>query len=127
MIDDDQDDLEILKETIAGIDPLLNCLGFIYPLQAMKALREEFVLVPDFIFTDINMPGMTGIELVQKLREQKEFNDTIITVLSTSLAPDVQATLKKIGVNHSFQKPAQVGAYHTIVTNILGFKGGPTG
>ena len=58
IIDDDQDDLDIMKQAIQSIDPDLFCLSFIYPEEALKIiLGDEFVVTPDYIFIDINMPG----------------------------------------------------------------------
>ncbi|MBU2458256.1 MAG: response regulator [Planctomycetes bacterium] len=37
---------------------------------------------PDIIVTDYQMPGMTGIELVEKLRQKPEFADIPVIILT---------------------------------------------
>jgi CheY-like chemotaxis protein len=119
LIDDDQDDLEILKETISSIDPSLHCISFIYPAEAIRVISSELVVIPDYVFTDINMPGMTGDECVKELRSMKEFDNTVITVLSTTMQNDVADQLRKIGANYTFQKPAKISAYNDILSRIF--------
>src|SRR5688572_11331201 len=102
LIDDDQDDLDILKDVIAGIDPTILCLCFVYPAEAIRVISSELHHKPDFVFTDINMPGMTGDRCVQELRNQRAFDKTVITVLSTSMPQHKAEQLKSLGANHTF-------------------------
>ena len=36
------------------------------PKQALKMIDEE---LPDIVFTDIKMPGLTGLELIKKVKK----------------------------------------------------------
>lgn len=60
LIDDGHDDLEIVKEVILSVQPNSYCISFTCPIEAIKVVSEELVVVPDYFFIDINMPGMTG-------------------------------------------------------------------
>jgi CheY-like chemotaxis protein len=119
LIDDDQDDLEILKERIAAVDPALLCISFVYPQEAIRVISGELIVTPDYVFTDINMPGMTGDQCVKELRKLKDFDKTVITVFSTSMKDDVARSLKDMGANHTFQKPYKMSDYHDILCGIL--------
>jgi CheY-like chemotaxis protein len=120
LIDNDLDDLEFLKETIASIDSKINCMSFEYPIEAVRVISDELVLTPDYIFTDVNMPLMGGEEVVEQIRQNEKFNDTEIVVLSTSISPEVEGKFKELGVNFVFQKPVKFADYHRIVSHILG-------
>lgn len=119
LIDDDQDDLDILKEAITAIDATLCCLCFINAADAVHAFANDSVVKPDFVFTDINMPGMTGDRLLQELRNQRQFDRTIITVLSTTIPHHVRNRLKDMGANHTFEKPIHFNDYAPILRTIL--------
>lgn len=60
IIDDDSDDLDTMKEALRQIDPLILCISFLYPEEALRLLSKELILLPDYIFVDINMPKISG-------------------------------------------------------------------
>jgi CheY-like chemotaxis protein len=119
LIDDDQDDLDIIKETLNSIDPSLHCISFIYPIEAIRVISTELIMIPDYIITDINMPGMTGDQCVRELRGRKEFGSTIITVLSTAMHKTVSEALKDLGANYTFQKPNSIEAYKELLSEMF--------
>lgn len=120
IIDDDQDDLDIMKQAIMNVDESLLCLSFIYPEEALRVLlSKELVVYPDFIFIDINMPGITGDKCLKLIRSRKELDNIIITLYSTSMPDTVAEALKFLGANFVFEKPVRVKAYSHILENIV--------
>jgi CheY-like chemotaxis protein len=120
IIDDDPDDLDIMKQTIAGVDSSLLCISFIYPEEALRMLlSKELVVLPDFIFIDINMPVLSGDKCLKVLRSRTEFNDIKITLYSTSMPSPVAEALKSEGANYVFEKPVRLKAYSEIIAGIL--------
>ena len=45
------------------------------PVQAFNSICEQR---PDIVFTDIKMPGMTGLELIRKIRDENIHSEIII-------------------------------------------------
>ena len=120
LIDDDQDDLDIMKQAIKNIDPSLFCLSFVYPEEALRViLGKEFVVTPDFIFIDINMPGLSGVKCLKAIRASKGVENVIITLYSTSMPETVAEALKASGANHVFEKPVKIKSYSEILSKIL--------
>ena len=119
LIDDDQDDLEVVKETLKTIDKSLLCISFNYPKEAVRVVTKELVLVPDYIFIDINMPGMTGDVVLKELRKVSELDHTVITMLSTSMPYTISEALKNDGANFVFQKPNRMEDYRKVISGIL--------
>ena len=109
IIDDDTDDVEILADAFksSGVDAVhyvhTAMQAFIY-LEKLKNKAE----LPKLIVTDMHLPGITGIELVQKIREQKALAYTPIIMLSTSDHPkDVEACYLR-GANAYLVKPVGI-------------------
>lgn len=119
LIDDDQDDLDILKETLIEIDPSLLCISFIYPVEAVRVITTELIMVPDFVITDFNMAGMTGTQVVRELRTKKELRNTCITVMSTAMNDDLTSTLKYHGADFCFQKPYSILDYAKLLRPVF--------
>lgn len=82
IIDDDSDDLDIMRETLNQIDPTFVCISFIFPDEAIRVLKNNLIFKPDYIFVDINMPKITGIECLTELRAIDDLLETpIICIL----------------------------------------------
>jgi CheY-like chemotaxis protein len=50
------------------------------PKEAFDKLKEG--LTPDILILDVVMPGMDGIELLEKIRQEKLIPDAVIVILS---------------------------------------------
>ena len=66
-IDDEPVLLETLRDAIAQAEPRASIRAFPLGKAALCAMEEEGVR-PDVIFTDIRMPGLSGLELAIRLK-----------------------------------------------------------
>lgn len=78
-------------------------------------MTGELIMLPDIVITDINMPGMTGHQVVKELRNREEFRQTCIIVMSTSLDKKNCEGLEDLGANICFQKPTSILNYEKIL------------
>ena len=119
LIDDDPDDLDIMKETIEKVAPSTQCISFLYPDEAIRVITSELIVVPDFIIIDMNMPRKTGLECLQDLRAQAEFKEIPIIIYSTTISVPVRETLLKAGATHVFQKPSKYEAWSSVMKKVI--------
>lgn len=68
-----------------------------------EGLAQAQGMRPDMIVTDIRMPEMSGIEMVEQLRQDKAFEKTPILVLSAF--GDEITTAINAGANGALLKP----------------------
>ncbi len=59
----------------------------------------------ELVISDLNMPGMSGIELAKELRSMPAFNATPILILSTDSSQEMKTRGKAAGVNGWITKP----------------------
>jgi two-component system chemotaxis response regulator CheY len=71
-------------------------------MDALEKLPQQQV---DLLVTDLNMPNMDGFELIRALRENLQYKDLPVIIL-TSLTDEVsRETGAKLGVNSFLVKP----------------------
>jgi CheY-like chemotaxis protein len=119
VIDDDADDLELMKDAIAEVDSSLVCISFIYADEALQLLAKGQIIQPDYIFVDINMPRLDGPTFLKTLRGQSEYENTPVIMYSTHLPPEDSQKLLNAGASLTFQKPNTFAEYVVILNNIL--------
>jgi two-component system chemotaxis response regulator CheY len=71
-------------------------------VEALEKLSNESV---DIMLCDINMPEMSGMELVKKVRESDTHADMKIIMVSTESADDLINNILADGANGYITKP----------------------
>ena len=66
-IDDNPIDLLMLKEYASSFSFLQHCGSFSTPIEGLAAAQT---LQPDLVFLDIEMPGMTGLDILRQLKDK---------------------------------------------------------
>lgn len=62
--------------------------------------------VPDLVISDLNMPNLSGMELLKKLKSNEKYNSIpFIFVTSIGFQEDMREEAKKLGVLGWFSKP----------------------
>ena len=98
--------------TELGYEPVL----FQYPAEAITWLLQE---KPDFVCTDLNMPEITGIELIIKVRQKYSRKELPIIMVTTQSEIKDNKTAWEAGVSEVMNKPfdkASVAAVFQKVT-----------
>jgi two-component system chemotaxis response regulator CheY len=62
---------------------------------------------PDIIITDINMPIMDGLKLVQRVRADEKLHDVPIVIITTEGGAEDRARALALGANAYITKPIQ--------------------
>jgi CheY-like chemotaxis protein len=94
-IDDDPDDTEFFYEAIKTISPEAQCLVANDGLTALRILRSE--PAPNIIFLDINMPRMSGREVLIQIKKNYKWSQIPIIIYSTAIIARDADDYKKLG------------------------------
>jgi CheY-like chemotaxis protein len=119
LVDDDTDDSflfgEALRETEPGIQFKVASSGH----EALLMLREHRPL-PDVIFLDLNMPIMSGKELLGSLKYDSQFQQIPVIIYTTSShSKDIEETLQ-MGALCFITKPSNLADIRAIITTVAG-------
>lgn len=81
-----------------------------------QAQKQKF----DLILTDLNMPIMDGLTMVQKLRASPNYKFTPILMLTTEAGADFKAKGKAAGLTGWLVKPFEPQKLLGVVKKVLG-------
>ena len=100
VIDDESAIRDSLKMTLEydGYDVMLAATGE----EGVKLVERE---APDLVFLDIKMPGMDGLEVLQKLRHFVEVTPVVVISGHADISTAVEAT--KLGAFDFIEKPLE--------------------
>ena len=104
LVDDDSEEAELFDEAIDRID---ESIEVVWRNDVMEALEELMGAdrQPDVLFLDLNIPRVSGKQLLQLLRNNKQTKDIPIVIYSTSISKkDIEDT-QPYGVKAFVQKP----------------------
>lgn len=98
-VDDDEVSIMAIKRAVKRLK-IVNPVEVAYDgkeaLDILRANGTDGVRKRYIVTLDLNMPRMTGLELLEEVRKDKELQKQIIFVLSTSDAPtDITAAYEK--------------------------------
>jgi two-component system chemotaxis response regulator CheY len=86
-------------------------------VDALKKLATS--PVPDLIITDINMPIMDGLKLVQRVRTDDKLRAVPIIIITTEGGAEDRARALALGANAYITKPIQAPAVLAKVKELL--------
>jgi CheY-like chemotaxis protein len=122
MADDDFEDLELIEDIILGVDPT----ACVYKVTNGKAVIEYLDNQPDhelpcLIILDYNMPELTGLEVLSKIRKEERYAGIPKVILSTSNAPLHIHECIRNGATEYFVKPNNLRDMDSIARKMLSF------
>ena len=85
--------------------------------KGLEAIKESQF---DIIFSDINMPVMSGLEMVENIRKEPAYKYIPIVMLTTESNADLKARGKKLGVKAWLLKPFNKDKFLIACEKLLG-------
>ncbi|MEO8173622.1 MAG: response regulator [Sediminibacterium sp.] len=105
LVDDDVDDLMLFKDAINEINPLIEIDTADNGVEALKKLNAGLVREPSYIFIDLNMPLMNGVQCLQEIKKIPTLSHIPVIIYSTSsYEKDILQTIN-YGAFHYIVKP----------------------
>lgn len=102
VVDDNPGDVQLIRLAFGAVDRSIVLESLADGREALEALHNG--LRPRLIVLDLNLPGLRGHEMLQRLRATDGLASLAVVVLSSSDAPDDLARSAALGARH-FSKP----------------------
>jgi CheY-like chemotaxis protein len=105
LVDDDEDDRKLFLEAAKQVDESIIGIGLSNGKDALTYLRDENNSLPDFIFLDLRMHGLSGEKCLQEIKKDARLNPIPVIVYTTSRETEESAKLIRLGAAHFMTKP----------------------
>jgi CheY-like chemotaxis protein len=114
IVDDTLDIARLLRTVLVSLDPTLSIS--VVP-SAEEAILEAARSPVDLLVTDVRLPGITGFELVKKIRSRYPNVKTIIVTGLTESRINLEA--QEMGIETVLFKPLDMDAFRSAICNYL--------
>jgi chemotaxis family two-component system response regulator Rcp1 len=127
LVDDSAADARLMREALAdtGVPPRLCVVTD--GEEALAFVRREGVYAaapwPDLVITDLNMPRLSGHDLIRILKGDVALRRLPVLRLTTSSAPEDSAIAYALHANACLTKPADFDAFCTMMQAVTRFWG----
>jgi CheY-like chemotaxis protein len=101
LIEDDRDDQDTFLQALSELKNVMLVEIVNNGREALEKLKNSRVL-PDFIFMDVNMPVMNGMECLTEIDKYPNLREVPVVMLSTS--SDQKAEAFKLGAKAFIKK-----------------------
>jgi len=115
LVDDDEDELYIFKEALNNVNIPLNCL---YAQNSEIAIQILSDVIPDYMFVDLNMPRINGLEFMAQDKVKNCSQKTASILYTNGTNEAVCAKARQLGALACIKKPDSIEKL-TKVLNIL--------
>jgi putative two-component system response regulator len=119
IVDDDQRILDSLRRTLHHQSDDWNLTFIRNPEQAWESLLETAY---DAVVTDVRMPGLTGIELLERIRQTAKTKDVPVVILTGLNDSDLKEKALLCGAVDLLNKPVDAGQLIARLRNVLQMK-----
>ena len=80
-------------------------------LLYLAKLSEKAGCCPALVLLDLNLPKISGIEVLERIRGGSRCNQTPVIIVTSSSAEADRAAAQRLGAEGYFQKPNDLDAY----------------
>ncbi len=111
VVDDDQGILESFDAVLGDDYPLVTLDNGFEAIEYVKSHK------PKLIFLDIKMPGMNGIEVLKRLRQDKV--DAAVVIVTATTKAHYEEEAEELGITGYLRKPFEVDDVEDIARRVL--------
>jgi CheY-like chemotaxis protein len=122
IIEDNPADVHLFKEALkySGIHAQVDHFPDGLTAVAKLRLREEpWNPPPDVVFLDLNMPRLSGFEVLEIIRDTPRCGDIRVVVFTSSQSPADAERAAQLNAHRFLRKPTELREFFTVVGSTI--------
>lgn len=121
VVDDSLAELRLLTEAFRDAEPTVEVGTAADGYEAMRVVQNTDGLKPNLMLLDINMPGLSGHEVLERVKSSRELRQIIVLMFSSSSSDlDIQSAYDHYA-NGYIVKPSDLDQYFSVVQDVTKF------
>ncbi|NWF63420.1 MAG: response regulator [Chloroflexi bacterium] len=104
VVDDHPNTATTLARALAQIGPVVDVVSAVSGMDALEKVKDKGV---DILFTDMIMPEMTGLELIEKLQNHPGGKPSYSYLITAYDVPGLKVSAQRLKVNDVIIKPVR--------------------
>ena len=116
VVDDYPNAAALLARSLSRLDSRVEVVSATSALQALECVQDS---AADIVITDMDMPEMTGLELIEKLQEHPAGSRIVSVLFTASRAPELETRARHLNVREVLHKPVHPERVCQIVNQVL--------
>lgn len=118
IVDDSATMRSVIKRTVQMADmSVATFLEASSGHEALAILHQQHV---DLVLADINMPGMSGVEMIQTMHNDQKTANVPVVVISTEASTERVKQLKENGIVGYVHKPFNPAMIRDVIYDVIG-------
>lgn len=121
VIEDNADDEFLLRRAFTKVNIMDELVVAVDGEGALEFLDSEQALAerkPSLIVLDLNLPRLSGVEVLERIRSSEATRFTPVVMMSSSAREEQIAKMLESGANSFVPKPVDHGDFVDVVTQI---------
>jgi len=118
LAEDDLDDVDFFTEIVGEFVPPKK-LQIAYDGFEFMELLYSAPVKPSIIFLDLNMPRKTGLECLQEIKADSDFDNIPVVMISTAIASDGIERSFEQGAHYYMVKPGSYTQFRKSINKIF--------
>lgn len=116
VVDDHPHTAELLARALSQLGPQVTVVSATSAQQALQWAKHGAV---DILITDMNMPGMTGLELIEEFQKRSTGRPAVSILLTASHVPAMKIEARRLRVREVLYKPIHPQKIYELVRQAL--------
>ena len=118
IVEDNEDERAFMKEgfTSSGLYEIVAEAG--NGDEMLELFKEPTFSLPEVVFSDLNMPGKNGYEVIEEVKNNSTLPQVPVVILSTAPYVPYAERCKKVGACAYYTKPDTFLEYEGFAKNI---------
>ena len=119
LVEDNPADISLTKEAL-NRNEIVNEIYVVHNgVEALNFLEKKHR--PDLIFLDLNLPKMTGLEVLEEIKEHEKYKRIPVIILTISNNEEDLIKAYDLHANCYVNKPLEINEFYTIMSSIVDF------
>ena len=119
LADDDEDDRLFFTDAFEELRINTKVSTFKDGVELMDYLNHSDAILPNILFLDLNMPKKNGVECLLEIKKNKNLNDIVVAIYSTSSSEEHIDETFINGANIYIKKPSDFDTLKKILSEVV--------